>query len=64
MLVLIALAAAGPAVGAEMNAVAINGRHLLVVKKVAVHESRETKPDFITSRRASCGRSERLVGDE
>jgi uncharacterized iron-regulated membrane protein len=33
MLVLIALAAAGPAVGAEMNAVAINGRHLLVVKK-------------------------------
>jgi hypothetical protein len=33
MLVLVTLAAAGPAVGAEMNAVAINGRHLMAVKK-------------------------------
>jgi hypothetical protein len=33
MLVLVTLAAAGPAVGAEMNAAAINGRHLMVVKK-------------------------------
>ena len=33
MLVLVTLAAAGPAVGAEMNAAAINGRHLIAVKK-------------------------------
>ncbi len=33
MLVLVTLAAAGLALGAEMNAAAINGRHLMVVKK-------------------------------
>ncbi len=33
MLVRVTLAAAGPALGAEMNAAAINGRHLMVVKK-------------------------------
>lgn len=31
---------------------------------VAAHETRETKPDFITFRCASCGRSERFLCEE